>query len=296
MIPDDTNILTLNDGRQLAYTEHGDLDGAPVFFFHGNPGSRYMRHPDENIATALGLRIITPDRPGFGLSDFQPLRQLVDYASDIRELADHLQVDQFRTFGVSAGGPYVAACAYALPNRLSVATIVSGAAPMNRPKALRGVNSAYQAVFRMSSQLPYVALRPLVEAHVQLALLQPHKLWFQRMHIASKADRYVLEELGINDEIDNYYHEAARNGARGIAWEAKLLATGWGFQLADIRVPVNLWYWEDDHIVPLQMGEYLSANIPASNAHFLPGGGHYAIFEHWEAILQELVTNEFLAI
>ncbi len=290
MLPPDTELLRLQDGRQLAYTQHGDLGGLAVLFLHGNPGSRYMRHPDEQVATELGLRIITPDRPGFGLSDFQFNRRLLDYPNDIRQLADALGLDRFGIVGVSAGGPYVLACANQLTNRLAKAVIVSGAAPFDRPGAFQGVNPAYQVVFRMSVQLPYVALRPLVESHVQLALRQPYKLALQRLHLASPADRVILTQLGINDEIDEYYHEAARNGARGIAWESKILGSEWGFNLAAIHTPIDLWYWEEDSIVPPQMGRYLQHHLPNTTAYFLNGGGHYAIFAYWREILQTFLA------
>lgn len=288
MIPIDTHTLTLRDGRQLAYTEHGDLNGYPVFFLHGNPGSRYMRHPDESIAAQLGLRIITPDRPGFGFSDFQPERRLLDYPQDIAELADSLNIDSFALFGVSAGGPYVLACAYALANRIGRVAIISGAAPLNRDGALQGVNPAYKAVFLASLQLPYATLRPLVDAHVKLAKRKPQKALLQRMHLASAADRYVLEALNINEEIDAYYHEATRFGSRGIAWEAKVIASEWCIELGAIQPVIALWYWEDDNIVPPQMGHYLDTHLPRTIPHFLPGGGHYAIFQHWHEILTEL--------
>lgn len=288
MIPKDTQTITLPDGRRLAFTEHGALQGKPVIFLHGNPGSRYMRHPDETLAAILGLRIITPDRPGFGFSDFQPGRQLLDYPNDIAFLADSLGLENFSLFGVSAGGPYVIACSYVLGTRITSTAVVSGAAPFDRPGAFAGVNPVYQAIFRSTAQLSFPALRPLVEAHVTLAKRRPQKALMQRMHLASAADREVLENLNINDEIDAYYHEATRQGAAGIAWEAKVLASDWCFDLRRVQNTISLWYWEDDSIVPPQMGHYLDAHLPHSIPHFLPGGGHYALFKHWTDILAEL--------
>ena len=93
-----------------------------------------MRHPDENIVENMGVRIITPDRPGYGYSDFQPKRVLLDFPDDISQLAEALGIKQFSIFGVSAGGPYVAACAYKLGEQITNAAIVSGSAPFN-PKA-----------------------------------------------------------------------------------------------------------------------------------------------------------------
>jgi hypothetical protein len=64
-------MITLSDGRTLGYAEYGNLFWCPLFFFHGQPGNRLFRHPDEELAASLGLHLITMGRPGYGLSDFQ---------------------------------------------------------------------------------------------------------------------------------------------------------------------------------------------------------------------------------
>ena len=79
--------IRLRDGRSLGYAEYGDPAGKPVVFFQGTPSSRLFHHPDESIAVSLGARIITMDRPGFGLSDFQLGRTLLDWPDDVVELA-----------------------------------------------------------------------------------------------------------------------------------------------------------------------------------------------------------------
>jgi pimeloyl-ACP methyl ester carboxylesterase len=94
----ETKTYKLKDGRTQAYTEHGDLSGTPVFFVHGNPSSRLMRHPDESIVEGLGVRVITPDRPGYGFSDFQSKRRLLDFPNDIAQLADGLDIEKFAIF------------------------------------------------------------------------------------------------------------------------------------------------------------------------------------------------------
>src|SRR5215471_4610530 len=92
-------VISLRDGRTLGYAEYGDPNGKPVFFFHGLPGSRLQRHPDESIATGLGARLITIDRPGYGLSDFQQARTLLDWPDDVTQLANSLRIDQFAAIG-----------------------------------------------------------------------------------------------------------------------------------------------------------------------------------------------------
>lgn len=283
--------ITLTDGRTLAYTEHGDFSGRPVIFLHGNPGSRLMRHPDEGIAYSLGVRVITPDRPGYGLSDYQPERTLLDMPDDIAQLADQLGLEKFAIFGVSAGGPYVAACAYKMPEYIGQAAIVSGAAPMNREGAYEGMNDRMQAAFQMSARYPVWLLQPLIALGTRMALRDPEKTLADTVATLSQEDQQVLAQPAIRKQVMQYRAEATRNGVKGIVREAKILVSPWGFPLEDIRPEVHLWYWEDDDSVPVQMGRYLEQRIPNAVPHFLPGGGHFSWVTFWREILEALVAD-----
>ncbi|MFN2241868.1 MAG: alpha/beta fold hydrolase, partial [Anaerolineae bacterium] len=80
-------VILLSSGRRLGFAEYGDPEGEPVLYFHGAPSSRLL-HPDEEITRSLGARLIILERPGFGLSDFQPGRRLLDWPDDVIEAAD----------------------------------------------------------------------------------------------------------------------------------------------------------------------------------------------------------------
>jgi pimeloyl-ACP methyl ester carboxylesterase len=122
-----TNIIILPDGRKLSYAEFGKPDGYPVIHFHGGGGSRLepLLLGDELISQ-FGIRLIAPDRPGFGQSDFQSNRGFSDYPKDVIFLANTLGLDKFSVLGISSGGGYVSACAAKIPDRLTNAVIVSG--------------------------------------------------------------------------------------------------------------------------------------------------------------------------
>src|SRR5262245_60740924 len=92
--PAHDRVLRLRDGRALAYAEWGDLHGPPVFFFHGSSVSR-LWCPDEEATRAVGVHLISPDRPGVGGSDLQPGRRMADWPVDVAELADALDIDRF---------------------------------------------------------------------------------------------------------------------------------------------------------------------------------------------------------
>ncbi len=131
--------IRLRDGRWLGFAEYGDPQGIPLFAFHGTPGSRLMVQAADASARAGGVRVIAPDRPGFGLSSRRAGRRIGDWPLDVAELADALGIARFGVVGVSGGGPYALACAWRLPERLTVVASVSGVAPMAGAAGLAGL-------------------------------------------------------------------------------------------------------------------------------------------------------------
>src|SRR5437899_12705534 len=103
--------IVLSDGRRLGYAQYGSPNGSPLMYFHGWPSSRLEPRVAENLCADLGLQVIAPDRPGFGLSDFKPGRTLASWPEDVRALAASLGFHRFAVLGVSGGGPYAIACA-----------------------------------------------------------------------------------------------------------------------------------------------------------------------------------------
>ena len=99
-------VQRLADGRRIGYAEFGDPHGATVLALHGTPGSRLMFALTDRAARARGLRIIAPERPGYGLSDFRRGTSLAQTADDMTAFADALGLDLLAIIGVSGGGPF----------------------------------------------------------------------------------------------------------------------------------------------------------------------------------------------
>lgn len=137
MATDNTSkTIKLKDNRTLGYAEYGNKEDKPLFCFHGFPGSRLdWNYFDEKLLVVeeLNIRVIAPDRPGMGLSNFQRGRNILDWPDDVVELADALKLDRFAILGISGGGPYACACAYKIPERLTKTGIISGMGPAEAP-------------------------------------------------------------------------------------------------------------------------------------------------------------------
>lgn len=212
------NLLTLPDDRRLAYSEYGDPNGHPVLYFHGGGASRLepLLLGDE-VFVRLGLRLIAPDRPGMGQSDFQPNRGFSDWTKDVTVLADALGLDKFSVFGVSAGGGYVAACAAKIPDRLHSAVIVSGGweiTAADLPKSGRWswiLIKQFPWLFRASIKLSQRSLQG-----------SPDKFLEASKKRLPAADYAVLKSPGRMQKSCEASIEGLRSGTRGPAWDIQL--------------------------------------------------------------------------
>jgi pimeloyl-ACP methyl ester carboxylesterase len=283
--------LTLRDGRTLGYAEYGDPGGKPVFLCHGTPGSRLDRHPDETIATSLGARLIVADRPGYGLSTFQPRRRLLDWPDDLGQLADALGIERFAVVGISGGGPHAAACAYQIPRRLTHVGLVAAAAPFDAPNATEGMAAINRRSAVVARVAPFFALWAIFAWEARIFRTNPAALLDVLASQVGQADRAVLAVAQYRQVLVESIAEAYRQGGRGHAWDSRLFVRPWGFRALDIPIEVHLWQGEDDTLVPPSMGRYLAAAIPDCVPTFLPGEGHLSvIYRCWRDVLDAMVA------
>jgi len=271
--------LRLGDGRSLGFREHGDPSGKPLLWFHGTPASRLWPVPDEAAVGAAGVRLIVTERPGYGISDFQPNRRVSDWPRDVAALADALGLDSFAIAGSSGGGPYVAACACALPDRVRAAAMMGVAAPLDAPGVRDGMTLRRRVLYSLMPYAPHFA--PLFK------LMGPAGVDGAMTADVPDADRRILER--IHEPYLESKREAFREGPRGFAHDLALAARPWGFPLDAIRVPVHVWHGELDVSTPPAMARCLAAAMPTSRLRFFPGVGHFIAYAVWGEILAELV-------
>ncbi|MDL2259857.1 alpha/beta hydrolase [Deltaproteobacteria bacterium OttesenSCG-928-K17] len=108
-------------GRDLIYIDEGEKDWRAVVFCGGSGTSVQAFYMTEFLRTLrldLKLRVISLGRNGFGMTEFVPGQNFQDYASDVKELLDHLGVEKFAVVGISGGGPYVQNIADLMPERV----------------------------------------------------------------------------------------------------------------------------------------------------------------------------------
>jgi pimeloyl-ACP methyl ester carboxylesterase len=285
-----SQVLRLGDGRRLAYAEWGEPGGLPLIAFHGTPGSRLMFEIADAPARRQRVRLITPDRPGFGLSDPLPKRRIGDWPKDVAALADALGLEQFAIAGISGGGPYALACAARLPDeRLLRVGVVSGLAPIGGRRRIAGLSRRVRFLFTLGRRAPW-AVRRLV-AWAQRRLERAPEATFARIvSLAPPQDQAIMTRPEVKAALLAGIRDAFRAGPEGVAQELILFAEAWDFALEPITAEVHLWHGEDDRLVPPAMGRHIAATLPDCRATFLPGAGHYFVFDQIETLLAALVA------
>lgn len=278
--------LRLADGRTLAILESGDPVGGPVLYFHGYPGSRLEGRIAAGAAQRHGLRLLAPDRPGFGESTFLPGRTIGAWAADVAELADRLELERFAILGVSGGGPYALACAARIPERISRVGLIGAPGPLAGGQFTHGMTTRNRLALELAARSPSLA-RLLVRLLAWWIRRCPERQLAHMLATAPPADRRVLADPRYRARVVESTAEALRQGGRGVAWELTLLARPWGFRLQEVSVPVRIWHGLADNIVPAAAAQHLAAELPSSECRYLPDEGHL-IVRHLDAVLAEL--------
>ncbi len=282
--------LTLPGGRGLCYAEFGASNGIPVVYCHGFPGSRLEAAFADRIASTLGARLITVDRPGMGMSDYCADRTILGWADDVLSLIDSLELEQFSVLGVTGGAPYALACAFKLPQRVRSIAVVSGIGP---PAAVSGASlaSTSGSGLRLTAAAPWLAFL----FAIVLGTLARHASPLLLAILSAKAsalDRRILRDGNFRTILAASMREAFRNGPRGAATDLTLLSRPWNFVLQELRVPVHIWHGGKDRVVPMSMGLFLEQALPDCQATCVPEHGHYSlVHDHAEQILSQLICG-----
>jgi pimeloyl-ACP methyl ester carboxylesterase len=288
----DTRIIDLPDGRELAYAVAGAATGLPVLAFHGTPGSRHqlLLPSVDGIATAAGVRLVVPDRPGYGHSTFQPGRRFVDWPRDVSTLADRLGVERFAVLGFSGGGPHALVCAALLADRVTRASVVSGIGPMSGPADTEGMMRANVVIASLARRSER-ALLPMALLMTSVAKRRPEQAIRSMAKQLPPADVAAIRRPDVFDAFVREARLAPATAARAMAQDMALFARPWGFELSSVAVPVDFWQGDADRNVPPAHARRQSERVEGSKLHEIAGGGHFMGYDHIAEILQALVAS-----
>ena len=286
-------ILELQGGAVLAFDEYGDPTGVPVIFCHGWPSSCTMAQLADEPARALGVRIISPDRPGISGSTMQRNRKLSDWPGVVQGLVDHLKIREFRMLAISGGAPYAYATAVAMPDRVRAIAIVGGVIPFTELKDFKGLLPLYGWMLAFYRNRPQLLRRSFLLARPFLSFRAPLPLrpLLLKMLLLRPCDAASLREDAAFEAIFESQRRAWRGSAEGVMADAQIYAQPWGFAMEDVHGPVRLWHGKEDRAFSVRLAEKFANRLPNCKAHFIENEGHYSLpIRRMREILQDLIS------
>jgi pimeloyl-ACP methyl ester carboxylesterase len=282
-----TELVTMPDGRELAFEEFGDPGGRPVLSFHGGMSSRLDATPAHGAAANLGIRLISPDRPGIGCSTYQANRRLVDWADDVAALADALGLGRFAVMGWSSGGPYAAVCGALLPERVTRVALLSSAIPLDIFGTTRGLTFDDRTLLFLVRRTPRLAATLM---RVMIADATETRLYREVIRSFPPVDRAVIREMGPPAQAVAFVRESMRQGPDGCLQDYRIFGDPWGFDLGQVTAPVDLWEGAEDRTGPPDYRDFLLRHLPDASLCVVPDEGHISLLvHHAAAILGRLV-------
>jgi pimeloyl-[acyl-carrier protein] methyl ester esterase len=245
--------LTLTDGRQIAWRETGR--GPAVVLLHGwsMSSAAFAEVLDE---LAADFRLLAPDMRGHGASSPGMGYALSDFAADLVEWIQALDLREIALVGWSLGGQVALDLAPALSGRL-------------RRLILVGTTPRFTAAADWPAGLPELQVRAMARD-------------LKRNYLKTMGDFFALQFTGEAMPRERYRRIvdfAVRGGGLpqpevALAALETLRREDQRSALGKVEIPVLVQHGELDRITLPAAADYLAAQLPAARLDLLPGVGH----------------------
>jgi pimeloyl-ACP methyl ester carboxylesterase len=280
-----SDVITLASGRRLRWHDFGDPDGAPVLYTAGTPVSGLGGAAYDEAARAAGLRWVSPDKPGYGGSDYQRNRSVSGWADDLAALAGHLGLDHFALAGESGGVPFTLTAAHHLAGRVTVVALIASGGPIG-PDERTGQKARNRIMGWLARNAP--ALNTIQIAAMRREMTNPARQERSLHRDMATAPEAAHAALRIEYQA---VADALRPGTRATVQELALLKRAWGFPLSEVKTPVHLWHGALDRNAPIAYARRLTRELPDATLHVGDSSGHDMGHDHSDEIMSVLASH-----
>lgn len=266
--------LRLPDGRNLSFSDIGTGENGTWIHCHGIPGSRNELLHLRNTLLDAGVRVIVPDRPGYGQSTPCPEYGLSHHSDDLRQLADHLKLDEFRLSGFSGGGVFAMAAANELGNRIE--ELVIAATP-----AVPLMENPYEYASELTASTWRAALEDREALAKELEQLTDSVELISKamLEAVGKHERKYLLSASVQPGFTENLRAALEQGAvaasDALSRDSFLTAAPWPFRPESLSLPTLVIHGREDVLVRKDHHDALVGHLPIPNTELLDSGGHY---------------------
>ena len=212
---------------------------------------------------------------------------MADCADDVRVICEALGISRLAMWGASGGGPHVLACAALLPDLVTAAAALASLAPYDAEGLDWLAGFSQEAVDEARLTLTnQTEARALFQKERDKLLGAPPA----QVALDLQAHAHGTDLALFTDEVVSI-QQALAPGIEGAWDDCVAQLTPWGFDVAQIPVPVLLLHGGKDRAVPFSHGQWLASRIPGVEAWFFDDEGHALRENHIEDIHAWLVDR-----
>lgn len=258
--------VQLADGRRLvAYDSDASSgpDALTVLWHHGSPQTGVLLEPLLAAAAQRHIRLLSYARPSYGGSSPNPGRNVASAAADVAAVVDAFRVDRFAVMGASGGGPHAIACGALLGDR------VIGAVTLGCPAPYTDAFDWFAGMVDPGGPQAALGGREARATYAETDEFDENS--FTASDWAALAGTWA--SLG-RDAV-----EAGAADPNGLIDDDVALTIPWGFEMADVSVPILLVQGGQDRVIPPSHGDWLARNLPRADLWFRPRDGHISVLD-----------------
>jgi len=296
-----TQMMYLRDGRRLSYLDHhvgpkGDKKyhaQENILVLHNVMGSAFEIPPgNEKVLRDQGIRIIIPERPGYGNSDRLENRNLEDFCHDIDELLNHLKIAKVKVMANSIGGAYALAFAEYFPHRIERIAMVNAVCRVEDMRNTQPIPILTLAVLQSIRYAPFL-IEPVLKMAIgkslehfyeqQLNLIRPKKEGLA-------ADINLLRSKTYRDYSLLNLKQSSKQGINIWSEEVRLCFSKWNFEVKNTETEYHFWHGEHDDVIHINAIEKLAKYVNTTQFNRLANETHFLFSRQFDRVVEQLIA------
>jgi pimeloyl-ACP methyl ester carboxylesterase/DNA-binding CsgD family transcriptional regulator len=292
-----TKKCTLQDGRYLSYL---DISNNPyyeieetIIVLHNMMGSAFeIPSSIDALVQEHNLRILVPERPGYGDSSQHEGRSHESFCQDLSQLLDQLDIKKVKVIAHSIGGAYALAMAEFMPERIERIAMVNAITRLEDMLQSKPVPALVSAVHQSLRFAPFL-IEPILKMAVgkdiehfysqQLNYMRPTKE-------GRAADINLLSQPEFRSYSLKNLKQSAKQGIQIWSEELKLSFSEWPFEVTNNTMEYQFWHGDEDDVISVNAAIRLAKTLNTQCFFRLKYETHYLFSRHLNEVIKELIT------